>query len=63
MDEESQIRMAQLTKLSLEQTTSIAWREMLLAIAKDKYLRYEAYVKAGFSKSQAIEMIIKESQM
>lgn len=60
MNEQTQVLIAQLTKQAKETVDSVAWKEMINLVAKEKFIKYNAYVEAGFSEAQAIEMIIRE---
>lgn len=55
--EEQAAQMAVLIKRMAEEMLTAAYRERNAVMALDRFNRYQAHVRAGFTEQQAIELV------
>ena len=55
--EQQAIQAAQVLKLITDDMQSAIYRERNLVLALDRFNRYQAHVKAGFTEQQALELV------
>ena len=55
--EQQAIQSAQVLKLITDDMQSATYRERNLVLALDRFNRYQAHVKAGFTEAQALELV------
>lgn len=53
------VKTAQILKMLDDEMVQPIYRERLILLAKDAWNRYQACVAAGFSPSQALEIVIR----
>lgn len=56
--EQNAAKMAQLIRNGMEELRTPAYRERLQLIASDLFARYQAFVAAGFTEAQALQLLI-----
>jgi len=57
--ESDSVKAAQMLKMLADAMAQPTYRERLILLAKDAWNRYQACVSAGFSPSQALEIVIR----
>lgn len=58
--EPDSVKAAQMLKMLADAMAQPTYRERLILLAKDAWNRYQACVAAGFSPSQALEIVIRK---
>jgi len=58
MDESKQVEVAQAIKNAGEMMKNQAYIELIHASARESFFKYTAYVKAGFTADQALQLVI-----
>lgn len=56
-EEQANIKIAQLLKAAFENMQTPAYREHRRLVAHEKMSAYKSYIEAGFTESQAIELV------
>ena len=54
------MKIAQLVKQCEENMKRPAWLEMIQVVAKEKFIKYQAYQRAGFDARQSLELVIRD---